>query len=104
MLTLLFSLRDCFRARAVLQAEILLSGTSSWSCSVPAVGIGSVSGGLTESCGFGSHSCGTIGVRRWSLSSRRLSSPGIARDFASIGDGRVGVAKVAQRYLRKFAI
>src|SRR5438034_8716719 len=35
---------------------------------------------------------------------RSRLSPSIARDFASIGDGRVGVAKVARRYIRKFGI
>src|SRR5437660_9003968 len=61
MLTLLFSLRDCFRARAVLQAEIfaLRHQLLSWSCNVRAVSISSVSVGLTESCGFGSPFCGT---------------------------------------------
>jgi hypothetical protein len=32
------------------------------------------------------------------LSNRRPSSPGIARDFASIGDGRVVILKDDPRY------
>src|SRR6266550_8893185 len=102
MLTLLFSLRDCFRARAVLQAEILalrhqllvLQRSSRlhklrlyWADRV---------------LWFGSHGCGTIGVRHCSLSNRRPSSPGIARDFASIGDGRVVILKDDPRYPMKF--
>jgi hypothetical protein len=84
--------------------RFLLSVINSWSCNVRTAVINSVSASLTESCGFGSHACGTVGDRHCSLSNRRPSSPGIARGFASIGDGRVGVAKVAQRWLRKFAI
>src|SRR6266404_4040318 len=84
--------------------RFLLSDISSWSCSVRAVLTSSASVGLTESCGFGSHVCGTIGDRHCSLSSRRPLSPGIAGVFASIGHGRVGVAKVARLYLRKFGI
>src|SRR5258708_5983616 len=103
MLTLLFSLRDCFRARAALQAEILalrhqllvLQRSSrphklrlGWADRVLWVWLSLF---------------WMIGDRHCSLSSRRPLSPGIGRDFASIGHGRVGVAKVAQRYLRKFA-
>src|SRR6266576_1991450 len=84
--------------------RFLLSAISSWSCNVRTAVINSVSASLTESCGFGSHGHGTVGDRHCSLSNRRPSSPGIARGFASIGDGRVGVAKVARRWLRKFAI
>ena len=84
--------------------RFLLSDISFWSCNVRTAVISSVSVGLIESCGFGSRGCGTVGDRRCSLSNRRRLSPGIARDFASIGDGRVGVAKVARRYLRKFGI
>ena len=50
MFTLLFSLRDCFRARAVLQAEILALRHHLL------VRVGVISSafvGLTESCGFG---------------------------------------------------
>src|SRR5229473_4617533 len=67
--------------------RFLLSAISSWSCNVRAVGISTVSVGLTESCGFGSHVCGTTGDRHCSLLNRRPLSPGIARDFAFIGDG-----------------
>jgi len=84
--------------------RFLLSDISFWSWNVRTAVISSVSVGLIESCGFGSRGCGTIGDRRCSLSNRRRLSPGIARDFASIGDGRVGVAKVARRHLRKFGI
>ena len=89
MLTVLFFLRDRFRARAVLQAEILalrhqllvLQRASRtrrlrlrW---------------LTVSCGSGFRDWGTIGVRHCSWSSPRRSSPGIARGFDCIGIGRV---------------
>src|SRR6266566_2048952 len=84
--------------------RFLLSDISFWSCNVRTAVISSVSVGLIDSCGFGSRGCGTIGDRRCSLSNRRRLSPSIARDFASIGDGRVGVAKVARRYIRKFGI
>src|SRR5712671_974440 len=103
MLTLLFSLRDCFRARAFLQAEILalrhqllvLQRSNrghklrlGWADRVLWVWLSRL----------------WIGDRRCSLSNRRRLSSGIARDFGSIGDGRVSVAKVARRYLRKFGI
>jgi hypothetical protein len=53
------------------------------------------SASLTEFCGFGSHGCGTIGVRALLIVKPETV---IARDFASIGDGRVGVAKAAHLY------
>src|SRR3984893_17311441 len=103
MITLLFSLRDCLRSRAVLQTEILalrhqlliferfrrghnlrLRWTDRalwvWLSRLDRLAIGAADG------------------------QGRLSSGGIARDFGFFGDGKVGMAMAARRYLRKFAI
>ncbi|SRR6266481_871621 len=71
---------------------------------VRAVGVGCVSVGLTVSCGSGFRDCGTIGARHCSWSSRRLSSPGIARGFDCIGIARVAILKDDRVYLQKFGI
>src|SRR5216683_1343943 len=110
MLTVLFSLRDCFRARAVLQAEILALRLQLLVLQRSSRGRrlrlrwADRSVGLTVSCGSGFRDCGTIGARRCSLSSRRLSSPGIARGFDCIGIGRFAILKDDRVYLQKFAI
>ena len=80
MFTLLFSLRDCLRSRAVLQAEILA---------------------LRHQLLIFERSRRGHNLRlRWT--DRALG--GIARGFGFSGDGKVGMAMAARRYLRKFAI
>jgi hypothetical protein len=58
--------------------------------------------GIPKRAGF--RDCGTIGARHCSLSSRRLSSPDIARGFDCIGIGRVAILKDDRVYLQKFGI
>jgi hypothetical protein len=104
MLTLLFSLRDCLRSRAVLQAEILALRHQL----------------LIFECSRSGHNLRLRWTDRalWVWLSRlwndwrsallmlkpKTSSGGIARGFGFIGDGKVGMAMAARRYLRKFAI
>ena len=93
MLIVLFSLRDSFRTRAVLQAEILalrhqllvLQRSSRgrrlrlrWADRVLWVWLSRLWNDWPQHC---------------SLSSRRLSSPGVARGFDCIGIGRVAILK-----------
>ena len=55
MFTLLFSLRDCFRSRAVLQAEILALRQQLLVLQRSPAAIACVCVGVTEPCGLGSH-------------------------------------------------
>ena len=105
MLTVLFTLRDCFRARSILQAEILALRHQLLVLQRSTVSAGCVSVGPTVSCGSGFRDCGTIGARHCSWSSRRLSSPGIARGFDCIGIGRVvAILKDDRVYLQKLIV
>src|SRR5436309_15430245 len=101
MLTLLLSLRDCFRARAFLQAEILALRHQ-------LLVLQRSNRGHKLRLGWADRVLWVWLSRLWNdwRSALLLVKPEtvIARDFASIGDGRVGVAKVARRYLRKFGI
>src|SRR5260370_18904968 len=102
MLTLLFSLRDCFRARAVLQAE-------TFALRHQLLVLQRSSRGHRLRLRWADRVLWVWLSRLWNdwrsallLVKPRLSSLGIARDFASIGDGRVGVTMVARPYPRKF--
>jgi putative transposase len=63
------------------------------SYNVRAVATSFVSARRIASSVSGSPACGAIGDRLCSSSSPRPSSPGIAKAFDSIGDGRVGIGK-----------
>src|SRR4029077_13251403 len=104
MLTVLFSLRDCFRARAVLQAEILALRHQLMVLQRSSRGPRLRLRWLTVSCGSGFRDCGTIGARHCSWSSRRLSSPGIAGGCDCTGIGRVAILKDDRVCLQKFGI
>ncbi|PYT78963.1 MAG: hypothetical protein DMG56_08740 [Acidobacteria bacterium] len=76
----------------------MLSGISSWSCSVRAVFTSSASIGLIVPCGFGSHGCGTIGVRQLLLVKPETVIAWHRKAFRLDGDGRVVILKDDPRY------
>jgi len=99
MLTVLFSLRDCFRAHAVLQAEILALRHQLLVLQRSSRGR-RLRLRWADRVLFAFNLCGTIGARHCSWSSRRRSSPGIARGFDGIGIGRVAILKDDRVYPR----
>ncbi len=103
MLTLLFSLRDCFRARAVLQAEILALRHQ--------LLVLQRSSRLHKLRLYWADRVLWVWLSRlwndWRSALLLVKSEtviAIARDFASIGDGRVIILKDDPRYPMKFGI
>src|SRR5258708_1087660 len=104
MLTLLFSLRDCFRARAALQAEILALRHQ-------LLVLQRSSRPHKLRLGWADRVLWVWLSRLWTdwRSALLIVKPETVvarhrRVFASIGHGRVGVAKVVQQRLQKFGI
>src|SRR6267378_8019963 len=54
---------------------------SSWPCNVRTAVVSSVSVGLIESCGSGSHGCGTTGDRHCSFEGR----PSVSNEIRNLG-------------------
>jgi hypothetical protein len=87
-LSLLLTLRNCARSRAVPQLEMLalrhqlqvLQRSRPQRLRLAQA---------TACCGYGCHVSGTSGVRRSSSSNRKPSSPGTAAPSAHTGAGRV---------------